>query len=150
MEIHEILNKFEQKDDNLMNILHAVQNNNPENYLNQEDLKEVSKYLNLTMSHVYGVATYYTMFSIKPRGKYIIRVCNSPVCNMEGSIDVIERIKKILSIDIGETTPDKTFTLELAECLGLCGQAPCMMVNDDVILGLDQKDLNSVLEKYKL
>jgi len=149
MKIQEILSKFEQKDDNLMNILHAVQNNNPENYLSQEELKEVATYLNLTMSHVYGVATYYSMLSLKPRGKYIIRVCNSPVCDMEGSRKVIDRLKEILSINIGETTPDKKFTLELSECLGLCGRAPSMMINEDVVGGLDQIDLKSVLEKYK-
>ena len=149
MKIQEILSKFEQKDDNLMNILHAVQNNNPENYLSQEELKEVATYLNLTMSHVYGVATYYSMLSLKPRGKYIIRVCNSPVCDMEGSRKGIDRLKEILSINIGETTPDKKFTLELSECLGLCGRAPSMMINEDVVGGLDQIDLKSVLEKYK-
>jgi len=149
MKIQDILNKFEQKDDNLMNILHAVQNNNPENYLSKEDLKEVAKYLNLTMSHVYGVAAYYSMFSLKPRGKFIIRICKSPVCNMEGSLEVIDKLKKILSISVGETTPDKKFTLELSECLGLCGRAPSLMINEDVIVSLDQIDLKSVLEKYK-
>lgn len=149
MKIQDILDKFEQKNDNLINILHAVQNNNQENYLSKEDLKEVAKYLNMSMSHVYGVAAYYSMFSLKPRGKYIIRVCKSPVCDMEGSRKVIDRLKEILSINIGETTPDKKFTLELSECLGLCGRAPSLMVNQDVVVGLDQIDLKSVLEKYK-
>lgn len=148
MEVLKILEKFDRKEENLLNILHAVQNNNPENYLKKEDLLEVSKYLNLTMSHVYGVASYYTMYSLKPRGKYLIRVCNSPVCNMERSGEIINQLKNILSIDVGETTPDKKFTLEKSECLGRCDTAPGMMINEDVIGNLDKINLESILEKY--
>ncbi|MFC2104599.1 NAD(P)H-dependent oxidoreductase subunit E [Bacteroidota bacterium] len=149
MERIEILKQFEKKEGNLLNILHAFQNNNPQNNLNQDDLKEVANYLNITYSHVYGVASYYTMFSLKPRGKYIIRVCNSPVCNMEKSTELINEIGDLLAINVGETTPDKRFTLELSECLGRCDTAPGMMINDDVIGNLDLVNLNSIFEKYK-
>jgi len=148
MERNEILKQFKNDKNNLINILHAVQNNNPQNYLDKDDLKDVAKYLNITYSHVYGVATYYTMFSLKPRGKYIIRVCNSPVCNMEKSIDIINKITNVLSIKVGETTRDKRFTLELSECLGQCNTAPGMMINEDVIGNLETENLKSVFEKY--
>lgn len=149
MRTKEILEKFECDKDNLINILHALQNNNPNNYLDSEDLKEAAKYLNITHSHVFGVASYYTMFSLKPRGKYIIRVCNSPVCNMEKSTTIIEEIKKLLSINIGETTVDNRFTLELSECLGRCDTAPGMMINEDVIGNLETENLKSIFDKYK-
>lgn len=145
----EILKQFGKRDENLLNILHALQNNNPQNYLDQEDLKKTAEYLNVTYSHVYGVVSYYTMFSLKPRGKYIIRVCDSPVCNMVKSTEVINEIKNLLSINVNETTLDKRFTLELSECLGRCGTAPSMMINKDVIGNLDLVDLKSIFEKYK-
>jgi len=148
MERNEILKEYKRDKDNLINILHAVQNNNPQNYLDKDDLKDVAMYLNITYSHVYGVATYYTMFSLNPRGKYIIRVCNSPVCNMEKSNDIINEITNILSIKVGETTKDKRFTLELSECLGQCNTAPGMMINEDVIGNLDTENLKSVFDKY--
>ena len=88
MKTAEILKQFRPEHDNMLGLLHALQDNNPDNYLDAGDLKAVAEYLNTTLGHVYGVATYYTMFSLKPRGKYIIRACNSPVCNMEGSVNI--------------------------------------------------------------
>ncbi len=148
MERSEVLKQFKPDHENMLNILHALQNNNSQNYLSEEDLKIAASYLNTTYSHIYGVATYYTMFSLKPRGKYIIRVCNSPVCNMENSTKVIEEIKKNLSIEVGETTDDMRFTLELSECLGKCEEAPGMMINEDVVGNLDNVDFKSIFDNY--
>ena len=149
MDRSDVLKQFGKDDENLLNLLHSLQNNNLQNYLAKDDLKAAATHLNITFSHVYGVATYYTMFSLKPRGKNIIRLCNSPVCNMEKSSDIIEKIKKILSIDIGETTSDKRFSIELSECLGQCDIAPGMMINEDVYGDLHNVDLESIFEKYK-
>jgi len=143
-----LLKQFTRDQDSLINILHALQDNNPQNYLSSDDLKAASTYLNITYSHVYGVATYYTMFSLKPRGKYIIRVCKSPVCKMERSHEIIEEIMRQLSIKPGETSSDERFTLELSECLGQCDIAPGMMINKDVIGNLEVSVIESVLEKY--
>jgi len=148
MERTEVLKQFEKSKDNLINILHALQNNNPQNYLDQDDLKEVANYLNITYSHVYGVVSYYTMFSLNPRGKYIIRVCNSPVCNMEKSTEIIKEIMNLLSIKVDETTTDNRFTLELSECLGQCDTAPGMMINEDVLGNLNIENLKSIFDKY--
>lgn len=149
MERNEILKQFEKNQDNLINILHALQNNNSQNYLDQNDLKATANYLNITHSHVYGVASYYTMFSLKPRGRYLIRVCNSPVCNMEKSTKIIQEISNLLGIKVDETSSDKLFTLELSECLGRCDTAPGMMINEDVIGNLEINNLKSIFEKYK-
>ncbi|MBS0010815.1 MAG: NAD(P)H-dependent oxidoreductase subunit E [Bacteroidales bacterium] len=149
MNTEEILKQFPPEDNNILDIMHALQDNNPYNYLDQSDLKAVAEYLNTSMSHVYGVATYYTMFSVKPRGKYIIRACNSPVCHMEGSISVINELKKILSLELGETTDDRLFTLEPTECLGQCHIAPVMMINEEVYGKLDAKRIESILNRYK-
>ncbi|MEZ5011483.1 MAG: NAD(P)H-dependent oxidoreductase subunit E [Bacteroidales bacterium] len=149
MDRTEILNKFTPEKDNLLGILHELQNNNPQNYLSEEDMKEVAAYLNTTYSHVYGVATYYTMYSVRPRGKYIIRVCNSPVCNMEGSTGIIDTVSRVLGIGVGETTGDKIFTLEHTECLGRCHVAPSMMVGEDIYGDLTEEKVREILKNYK-
>ncbi|MBW6501423.1 MAG: NAD(P)H-dependent oxidoreductase subunit E, partial [Bacteroidales bacterium] len=97
-----------------------------------------------------GVAGYYSMFSLIPRGRYIIRVCNSPVCNMMGSAGLIEALGSLLGIGVGETTPDGLFTVEEAECLGICDVAPAMMVNLKVYGNLTRKSLESVLEELRI
>ncbi|HUS86131.1 MAG TPA: NAD(P)H-dependent oxidoreductase subunit E [Bacteroidales bacterium] len=149
MERSKILGKFAASMDNMLGVLHELQNNNPGNYLSQDDLMAVAEYMNTTYSHVYGVATYYTMYSLKPRGKYIVRVCNSPVCNMEGSTTIAEELMKILSVDVGGTTPDRLFTLELTECLGQCGEAPGIMINEDFHGNINRDKLISIIENYK-
>ena len=149
MESSEILKNYSPDHENMIGILHALQNNNPYNYLAESDMKATAEYLNTTFGHVYGVATYYTMFSIKPRGRYIIRVCNSPVCHMEGSINIIDELKNALSVNIGETTKDRLFTLELTECLGQCDKAPVMMINKDVFGDLNREKIEAILAVYK-
>ncbi len=116
--------------EHLIQLLHEKQNSNKLNFISEPQVKEISKKLNLTKSEIYGVIHYYTMFSDQPRGKYLIRFCKSIVCRLEGDL-VLERIKNLLNIKIGETTADALFTLEYSECLGRCHQAPTMMINND-------------------
>ena len=98
----ELLQKFNPQKNNMLQILHALQDAHPEHYLTDEAMRNVAKYLNISLSSVYGVATYYTMFSIKPRGKYIIRVCQSPVCRMLKSSIIFDTLKEVLNVEIGE------------------------------------------------
>lgn len=149
MERSEILSKFSPERDNLLGILHAIQNNSPQNYITSEDMADVARYLNTTYSHVYGVATYYTMYSITPRGRYLVRVCNSPVCNMEGAPRILALMQEILGVEKGGTTPDGKFTLEVTECLGRCSVAPSMMVGEDIYGELDRGKIESILANYK-
>ncbi len=148
MEIDDILKKFEPAKDNLIGILHELQDANPNNYLSAEDMKEAASFLNTSLSHVFGVATYYSMFSVKPRGKYIIRVCNSPVCNMIGSDSLIEKLKVLLDVEVGETTKDALFTLELTACLGRCSDAPSIMINREIYGRVNSDQLKSIINKY--
>ncbi len=143
------IEKFKPEKDNLIGILHVLQDSNPNNYITQKDMKLAADYINTTFSHVYGVATYYSMFSIKPRGKYIIRVCNSPVCDMEGSGPVVDKLKEILGIDIGETSSDMLYTLELTECLGRCSESPSVMIGKDLFGNVSADQLDAILKKYK-
>src|SRR6056297_443587 len=149
MEKSALISDFEPAKDNMLNILHRLQNKNPNNYLTIEDLKFVAEYLNTTFSTVYGVAKYYSMFSLKPRGKHIIRICKSPVCDMISGRSLIEVIERFLDIRMGGTTSDMLFTLEPSECLGHCAQAPVMMINDKMYTDLNEDKIIEILEKIK-
>jgi len=145
----EIFKKYENKPENILLILHDIQDENPYKYLTEEDIKEVSERLNLPYSFVYGVASFYSMFSLKPRGKYIIRVCESPPCHLMGSESILDELKKLLKVDIGETTEDKLFTLELSSCLGVCGVAPAIMINNDVYGNLTKEKISELIENLR-
>jgi NADH-quinone oxidoreductase subunit E len=145
----DILKKYKPDKDNLLMILHDLQNNNPQQFISVDDIKEVSEYLKLTFSHIFGVVTYYSMFSNKPRGKYILRICNSPVCHMKGAAEVIEQARKLLSVNEGETTTDGLFTLETTECLGKCGAAPSMIMNENFQGFLSPERIVNIIDKNK-
>jgi NADH-quinone oxidoreductase subunit E len=148
MDKQQLIHKFAPNADNLILILHELQNNHPQHYLEEDDLREVASYLNMTKSQVYGVVTYYSMFSLKPRGKYIIRICKSPVCELEKEDRIEETLKNDLGISAGETTADGRFTLEYTICLGHCDKSPVMMVNEDVYGDLKPEILPEILREY--
>lgn len=133
MPVTDTIKQYPPEKHNLLQILHALQDAHPENYLTPEALSETARYLNTTKAQIYGVAGYYTMFSLKPRGRHIIRVCVSPVCEMVKSQLIVDELRKQLHIDVGDTTADRLFTLEFSECLGQCQEAPSMMINQKVI-----------------
>jgi NADH:ubiquinone oxidoreductase subunit E len=149
MNPQEIISKHKPTQDSLLNILHDLQNNNPENYITTEAMDLVARYLNMTKSSVYGVVDYYSMLSLKPRGKYIIRVCISPVCHIKKANGMISHLEKVLGINAGETTSDKLFTLEVAECLGQCQEAPSMMINEKVYNNITEARIQEIIALYK-
>lgn len=144
----DILEKYPPKMENVLLILHDFQNNNQWNHLSEKDLSLVANHLNTTLSSIYGIASYYTMFSLTPRGKHIIRICRSPVCHLAGVSDVFNELTKILEIDIGATTPDKRFTLETTACLGQCDSAPAMTVDDVLYGNLTAKKIETIIDHY--
>ncbi len=145
----EIIKKFEPKKENLLKILHAVQDSEPQNYIPQKAILEIGEYLNLPYNHIYGVVTFYTMFHTKPAGKYIIRLCDSPVCFLNGSKNVLKRLQELLNLEIGETTPDGLFTLELTSCLGVCANSPVMMINKDIYGDLTEDRAEEIIREIK-
>lgn len=149
MEKVRILKRFEPRKENLLSLLHALQRSNPQNYLEEEDLNLAANYLSLPLSFVSSVATFYSMFSLKPRGKYIVRICESPPCHLVGAESIIDTVSNFLGIKVGETTPDGLFTLELSSCLGVCGVAPAMMVNEEVYGNLTPEKVRSVLNDLR-
>ena len=150
MDRKKILEKYSPCRENLLSILHDIQESNPEGqFLTEEDLREIARYVNISKSEIMGVVTFYTMFSVKKRGKNVIRVCISPPCHMMGSKSIIEHLKETLKIKDGETTEDGLFTLETASCLGVCAVAPAMMINNEVYGNLTPEKIEEIINSYK-
>jgi NADH:ubiquinone oxidoreductase subunit E len=149
MKTEEILLKYQPQKENLLQILHEIQDTHPQQYLAKSDLLKVAKYLNISMSAVYGVVGYYSMFSTIPRGKYIIRLCDSPICNMFDSKLIAKKLKDLLKIEVNQTTADGLFTLEMSECLGLCGNKPSMMINKETYTELDENNIELIINNLR-
>ncbi|NLY88743.1 MAG: NADH-quinone oxidoreductase subunit NuoE [Firmicutes bacterium] len=118
-------------------------------YLSTAVMEEVADQLDIPVSRVYGVATFYTLLATEPKGKYIIRVCESPPCHIRGAVNILETLKEVLGVNPGETTEDKKFTLELTSCLGVCGVAPAMMIGDQVYGNLTPERVKEILKTYE-
>jgi NADH:ubiquinone oxidoreductase subunit E len=144
----DILHKYPPLMENVLLLLHEFQNTNPHHSLSQNDLAMIARYLNVPNSSIYGVVSYYAMFSLSPRGKHIIKVCISPVCQMDGSKEILAELRKNLNINIGETTAEGLFTLETTECLGQCDTAPGVSINEIFYGYLTPKKIKAILQKY--
>jgi len=143
------LHKYPPQMENLLLILHEFQNDNPHHYLSEDDLAMIAEYLNVPYSAVYGVVSYYTMFSLRPRGKHIVRVCNSPVCQMAEADAIMTELSDHLGIDAGATTADGVFTLETSECLGQCDSAPGMSIDERYYGNLNPKKVEAILQAHR-
>ena len=118
-------------------------------WISPEAMKYVADLLQLPVRHVYGVVTFYTMFNVKPVGKYHLQVCTNISCQLLGSEKISEHVCKKLNIKPGETTPDQRFTVTEVECLGSCGTAPMMQVNERYYENLTVEKIDSLLEEFK-
>ena len=119
------------------------------NYLPQDAIEYVAKRLNIPISHLYSVATFYKAFSLTPRGKYIFNVCTGTACHVRGAEKIKETIVQKLDIHEGETTEDLLFTLETVRCLGCCALGPVITVNQKTHGGLDRKKTHDLIEQYE-
>ena len=129
----------------LIPALHHIQETNGKNSLSIEEMDELAKVLNILPIEVYEVATFYTMFNLKPVGKYVLEVCQTGPCMLRGSDQIIDHIKKTLGIQNGETTADGLFTLKTAECLGACGYAPMMQLGKFYKENLTPEKVDAIL-----
>lgn len=146
-ELEKVLAQYRGTKGALIPVLQAAQD--IYGYLPKEVMEKISQELKLPLSKVYGVATFYAQFHLKPRGKYIIRVCQGTACHVRGGGMILEKLKELLNIEAGETTEDLRFTLEPVACLGACVLAPAMMINDDTYGKLTTDSLAEILEQYK-
>lgn len=129
----------------LIPVLHHIQESGNLS-LSLEQMNEVARILQIQPIEVYEVATFYTMFNLKPVGKYVLEVCQTGPCMLNGSDEIIDYIKKKLNLEVGQTTPDGLFTLKTAECLGACGYAPMLQLGKHYKEFLTPEKIDSLLE----
>lgn len=118
-------------------------------WISEEVMHYVAELLAVPFSHILGVVTFYTMFNKKPVGKYHIQVCANVSCMLRGSDSLVEHFERKLGVRVGETTPDQVFTLDEVECLGSCGTAPMMQVNDDYYDSLTPEKIDRLLDEFR-
>lgn len=128
----------------LINILHETQNTL--GYLPKEVQELVAKNLNIPVSRVNGVVSFYAFFTEKPKGKHPVSICLGTACYVRGSDKVLEEVKKVLGIEVGQTTPDGVFSLDCLRCVGACGLAPVMTIGGKVYGNVDPKNVRKILE----
>ena len=143
----EVVERNRGREGPLMPILQEI--NAAFNYLPENALKYVSEETGYSLSHILRVATFYSAFSIVPRGKYIINVCLGTTCYVRGSERLMEKFSDLLKISPDETTPDKNFTLKSVRCIGCCGLAPAVMVGPDVYGKLSTKQVPEIISKHR-
>jgi NADP-reducing hydrogenase subunit HndA len=144
--LDEIIKKYKTKKGGLIPTLHEAQE--LYGYLPSEVLKDISEGLNVPLAEIYGVATFYSRFSLEPKGKYKIQVCLGTACYVKGSDKVLEKLKETLGIEVGKCTEDGKFSLDATRCIGACGLAPVMVVNEDVYGKVTPDMVDGILKKY--
>lgn len=144
--ITELADKYGRSRENLLPILQGVVER--ENYLSDHSMIEIARELDLSAAEVYGTATFYSFLEYKQMGKYVIRICKTITCSMKGKNQILLAIKNMLKIEVGETTPDKKFSLLETNCLGWCHKAPAMLINDEVYTELTPESVREILSTY--
>ncbi|MHC4551188.1 MAG: NADH-quinone oxidoreductase subunit NuoE [Planctomycetota bacterium] len=148
--LHAFIEDVKQKEyteSYLIAVLHKVQE--LFGYLPQDVMDEVADKMNIPTAHIWGVATFYHYFNLKPIGKHMVSVCMGTACYVKGADKVLEALKKELGVAVGETTEDKLFTLQEARCLGACGIAPVIMIDDKIYGELDGKGTIDIINRYR-
>jgi NADH-quinone oxidoreductase E subunit len=145
--IEEILAHYPKKEAAILPILHLTQQEF--GAITVEAEKRVAQLLGIKPIRVREVVTFYTMLKRQPQGRYLVQVCSNLSCSLLGSERLLNTLKRKLGINVGETTPDKKFTLATVECLGACDQAPCMMINLDYHTGLSEDKIDEILGSLK-
>lgn len=145
--LEKILGKYSKDKSNLIQILNEVQEGY--GYIPESCQRGISEYLEMPMAEVYGVITFYSRFTLKPKGKYNVAICLGTACFVKGSEKLLDRVKENLKIDVGETTSDGKFSIEATRCIGACGLAPVFTVNEEVYGKATVETIDRVLEEYK-
>ncbi|HEX2945028.1 MAG TPA: NAD(P)H-dependent oxidoreductase subunit E [Clostridia bacterium] len=145
--IAEVIDEYREREGSLIQILHMAQG--IYGHLPFELQRFIAERLNKPLSEVSGVVTFYSFFSTKPRGENTIRVCLGTACYVRGGKKIVERLREILGVEIGGTTADGKFSLEVMRCIGACGLAPAITINDKVYKQVNPDKLRNILEQYK-
>lgn len=144
--LHAVISELRQTKGSLMPIMQKAQE--IYGYLPYEVQRMISDDLNVPMEKIYGVATFYAQFCLNPKGKYRVSVCLGTACYVKGSAQVLDKVEQELGIKDGECSEDGGFSLDTCRCVGACGLAPVMMVNDDVYGKVTPEQVKEILGKY--
>ncbi|MDA3923792.1 MAG: NAD(P)H-dependent oxidoreductase subunit E [Kiritimatiellae bacterium] len=144
--LEEVIEEYREKEGGLIPALQIAQT--IFGYLPDPVVNRIAAGFNKTVSEVAGVISFYSFFTRNPRGKYLVRVCLGTACYVRGGKEVLEAIKKRLEIDVGETTEDRQFSLEVGRCFGACGMAPVVMVNDDTYQRVKPARINELIAQF--
>lgn len=146
-QIDGVIERFRDKPGALIPVLEEIQGIT--GYLPESVQRRVAFGLDLPLSQVYGVTTFYSFFTMKPRGKHQIRICLGTACHVRGAKRNLERLEQVLQLKPGECTEDHNFSLDIVRCLGTCGLAPVMVVNEETHKQVKEAKLNQILKKYQ-
>lgn len=144
--VRELANKHGRSRESLLPILQDLVVHN--RYLSKKDMIDVARELDISAADVFGTATFYTFLDTEPRGKYIIRICKTISCTMKGKNEILNTIEEILKVKLGETTPDRKFSLLETNCIGWCHKAPAMLINDTPYTELTSRKVTEILREY--
>ena len=147
VKINELITHYPEKQPAVMGVLYIAQEQN--GWISYEVMKEVAEILDMQEEEVLGITTFYTMYHNKPAGKFHIQVCTNVSCMLKGGYKIYDRVKEKLGIENGGITDDKMFSLEEVECMGSCGSAPMIAVNEDYYENLDINQVDQILESLK-
>jgi len=148
--VNEVLKKYPSATrEDLLDILHDIQESDPHHFLSDEALSDVAAHLGMDLSDIKGTASFYSMFSFSPRGKHVIRICDSPPCQLLGATTVLQKLIDVLGVAVGGTTTDGLFTLETSSCLGMCGVAPAMMIDQEAYGNLTPEKITEIIERIR-
>lgn len=149
MPLSDVLKKYPQRKDYLIEILLDYQREKPTHHFEQSELKEIADYLDIPESRVCSVVSFYSFFSFEKRGKFIVQVCHDVPCHLSESFDVLATLKALLKVDMDETTEDGLFTLEHTSCLGHCDKAPAIRINEKIYGNLTENKLKAIIAEYR-
>jgi NADH-quinone oxidoreductase subunit E len=147
MDYKDIIMNYSQVPGGIIEAFHAIQEKF--SYIPEEAVVEAAKAFNVSTAEAYGVATFYSMFSVKPRGKNVIRICESAPCHVNGAVEVIAALERELGIKMDQTTTDGRFSLEFTECVGQCQATPVITINGKPYLDVSPAKISGIIAEYK-
>ena len=149
MLLQNILDSYPQEKGYLLEILLDVDKVKENHFISENEVLLISKHLGVKESHIFSVASFYTLLSTKPRGKYIIQICKDVPCYLDDDFNVLKTVENELNIKVNDTTRNLMFTIELTACIGACDEAPAMRINDQTYTNLTYDKVVKIINKYK-
>ena len=147
IELQKVIDELRHEQGALMPIMQRAQG--IFGYLPEDVQRHIAKELDIPVGDIYGVATFYSQFNLQPQGEYVIGLCLGTACYVKGAQKIMEALEAALGVPAGTTTPDRKFTLNATRCLGACGLAPVLMINDDVYGRLTPEEIPGIIAKYQ-